>query len=207
MLLKVISIKNNNTSELNEFYEFNIDPHSKEEFIVKISLNSNNVKHGYYFQKLNIFSDDDYRLQLNDCILGRKYQRSLTLFWKVDCKKLNLEKSDKNFNWHKINQKVIEYKNIDQSELIELTYPSLRIALMLEVKSEIPYPKSIADYAKLVSSNNSKLEEEIKKFEEQDYFSNIGLDLVRATTIARLFFNDVTKNIVNSDNMKRFRNY
>jgi hypothetical protein len=71
---------------------------------------------------------------------------------------------------------------------------------MLDGKSEIPYPKCIAEYAKLVSSNNSKLEEEIRKFEEQDYFSNIGLDLVKATTIAKLFFNDVTKNIVNSDN-------
>ena len=197
---KIFSTKNNNTSELSKDAEFNIDSNgSHQEFLVKVSLNSIEAKPGYYFQRINLFSTDDVRLHPVG-LPGRKYQRDLLFFWKViKDKNSNKTFEIKPFDWHKTNQKGIHYKNIDQTELIELTYPSLQIAFMLEGNRELTYPKSIDEYAKLVSPNNNKLEDKIKSLEEKDDFKDIGLDFTKATNIS-ISFSDYTKKTVNSEN-------
>ncbi len=170
ILFKIFSTKNNNTCELSEDNDFNIDSNGSQEFLVKVCLNSNGAKIGYYFQRINLFSTDDVRLHPVG-LPGRKYQRDLTFFWKVikdnDLKNSNKTFEIKPFDWHKTNQKGIHYKNIDQKELIELAYPSLQIAFMLEGKRELTYPHSIDEYAKLVSPNNNKLKDKIKSLDDK----------------------------------------
>ena len=202
--LKVYHKKDNRLNEVGKCDNFNIGSKDEQEYSVKVSLNSSDAKPGYYFQKIYLFTKDDLRLQPNE-FQGKIYQRNLTFFWKV-IKETDLKNSIESFNlssfsWNKVDQKVVYYKNIDQTELIELTYPSLRIAFMLEGKSESAYPKTIAEYANIVAPKNNELKEKIKKDEEEEYFKTIGGDFRKATKIAKMYFDDYTKNMISSDNM------